>query len=116
MLSEWCRKRDSRPRQMSEAISRLSLAASLLLASAIIGNLEVALSYLFSSRGSSSSRGDSCVLLFCIQCSIDNLEEMMKLLVEYGADVSRRDSELWTPLHAAATCGHVRICRYLSEQ
>lgn len=49
------------------------------------------------------------------QCSIDNLEEMMKLLTEHGADVSRPDSELWTPLHAAATCGHVRICKYLCD-
>ena len=50
------------------------------------------------------------------QCCIDNLEEMACVLVDNGADVNFRDIELWTPLHAAATCGHVGICRYLVEQ
>lgn len=50
------------------------------------------------------------------QCCIDNLEEMLRLLVEFGASVNSCDSELWTPLHAAATCGHSQLCRYLVEQ
>ncbi len=41
---------------------------------------------------------------------------MMKLLVEFGANVNARDSELWTPLHAAATCGHVHLCKYLIDK
>lgn len=47
------------------------------------------------------------------QCCIDDNEEMMKLLVEFGADVNAEDSEKWTPLHAAATCGHLHLVRYL---
>jgi protein phosphatase 1 regulatory subunit 16A len=38
---------------------------------------------------------------------------MMKLLIEYGANVNAEDSEKWTPLHAAATCGHLHLVRYL---
>lgn len=37
----------------------------------------------------------------------------MKLLVEFGANVNAEDSEKWTPLHAAATCGHLHLVRYL---
>lgn len=35
------------------------------------------------------------------QCSIDNSEKILKLLIEYGGDVNARDRDLWTPLHAA---------------
>ena len=41
---------------------------------------------------------------------------MMTLLLENGANVNSRDSELWTPLHAAATCGHLRLCQLLITQ
>lgn len=34
------------------------------------------------------------------QCCIDDSEEMMKLLIEFGANVNAKDSEQWTPLHA----------------
>ncbi|XP_044016437.1 protein phosphatase 1 regulatory subunit 16A isoform X2 [Aphidius gifuensis] len=47
------------------------------------------------------------------QCCIDDNEEMMKLLVEFCANVNAEDSEKWTPLHAAATCGHLHLVRYL---
>ncbi|KFM57169.1 Protein phosphatase 1 regulatory inhibitor subunit 16B, partial [Stegodyphus mimosarum] len=47
------------------------------------------------------------------QCCIDDSEEMMKLLIEFGANVNAKDSEQWTPLHAAATCGHIHIVKYL---
>ncbi|CAF1328016.1 unnamed protein product [Rotaria sp. Silwood1] len=49
------------------------------------------------------------------QCSIDNSEKLLRLLIEYGGDVNARDRDLWTPLHAAATCGHLQICRILVE-
>ena len=55
-------------------------------------------------------------ILFCVQCCIDGLEEMMRVLLENGANVDSRDSELWTPLHAAATCGHINLCRQLCDQ
>ena len=41
---------------------------------------------------------------------------MARLLVEFGANVDALDSELWTPLHAAATCAHVHLCRFLVDQ
>ncbi|XP_015907242.1 protein phosphatase 1 regulatory subunit 16A [Parasteatoda tepidariorum] len=47
------------------------------------------------------------------QCCIDDSEAMMKLLLEFGANVNAKDSEQWTPLHAAATCGHIHLVRYL---
>ncbi|XP_023234600.1 protein phosphatase 1 regulatory subunit 16A-like isoform X1 [Centruroides vittatus] len=47
------------------------------------------------------------------QCCIDDSEDMMKLLLEFGANVNTKDSEQWTPLHAAATCGHLHLVKYL---
>lgn len=41
---------------------------------------------------------------------------MLKLLLEFGANVNARDSEMWTPLHAAATCGHVHLCKLLIDK
>merc|ERR1719481_512501 len=40
----------------------------------------------------------------------------MKVLVEFGADCNACDSEQWTPLHAAATCGHLHLVKFLIEQ
>ena len=51
-----------------------------------------------------------------LQCCIDNNEAMMKLLVEHGADVNVTDRELWTPLHASSTCGHVNLARFLVDK
>lgn len=50
------------------------------------------------------------------QCCIDDSEEMLLVLLKYGASVNARDSELWTPLHAASTCGHLSLCHYLVER
>lgn len=49
------------------------------------------------------------------QCCIDDSEEMMTVLVEHGANVNAADSEQWTPLHAAATCGHLHLVKFLIE-
>ena len=40
----------------------------------------------------------------------------MKLLLDYNANVNACDSEMWTPLHAAATCGHVALCKHLIDR
>ncbi|GFS06607.1 protein phosphatase 1 regulatory subunit 16A [Elysia marginata] len=50
------------------------------------------------------------------QCCIDDNEAMLKLLLDYGANVNACDSEMWTPLHAAATCGHVTLCKHLIDR
>ncbi|XP_074745425.1 protein phosphatase 1 regulatory subunit 16A [Strix uralensis] len=47
------------------------------------------------------------------QCCIDDYGDVVTVLLEAGADVNARDSELWTPLHAAATCGHLRLVQLL---
>lgn len=47
------------------------------------------------------------------QCCIDDSEEMMKLLIDFGANVNAKDSERWTPLHAASTCGLIHLVEYL---
>ncbi|XP_063070972.1 protein phosphatase 1 regulatory inhibitor subunit 16B isoform X2 [Engraulis encrasicolus] len=46
-------------------------------------------------------------------CCIDNYEEMVRILLERGANVNAQDNELWTPLHAAATCGHAGLVKIL---
>uniref|UniRef100_A0A670JZE6 Uncharacterized protein n=1 Tax=Podarcis muralis TaxID=64176 RepID=A0A670JZE6_PODMU len=49
------------------------------------------------------------------QCCIDNYEEVVKLLLNHGANVNAKDNELWTPLHAAATCGHINLVKILIQ-
>ncbi|KAG9340648.1 hypothetical protein JZ751_021204 [Albula glossodonta] len=38
---------------------------------------------------------------------------MVKILLNRGASVNAQDNELWTPLHAAATCGHASLVKIL---
>ncbi|XP_043365817.1 protein phosphatase 1 regulatory subunit 16A isoform X1 [Dermochelys coriacea] len=47
------------------------------------------------------------------QCCIDDFGDVVALLLEAGAEVNACDSELWTPLHAAATCGHLHLVELL---
>ncbi|XP_035706022.1 protein phosphatase 1 regulatory subunit 16A isoform X2 [Folsomia candida] len=47
------------------------------------------------------------------QTCIDDSEEMLKLLLDYGANVNAEDSERWTPLHAASTCGNLHLVKHL---
>ena len=35
--------------------------------------------------------------------------------MEFGADCNAADSEQWTPLHAAATCGHLHLVKFLID-
>uniref|UniRef100_A0A663LMG4 Protein phosphatase 1 regulatory subunit n=2 Tax=Athene cunicularia TaxID=194338 RepID=A0A663LMG4_ATHCN len=50
-----------------------------------------------------------CVLQACIDENLD----MVKFLVENGANVNQQDNEGWTPLHAVASCGYLNIAEYL---
>lgn len=47
------------------------------------------------------------------QSCIDDFREMVQQLLEAGAKVNAHDSECWTPLHAAATCGHLHLVELL---
>lgn len=49
------------------------------------------------------------------QCCIDDFVEMVQCLLDAGASVNACDSELWTPLHAAATCGHTGLVQLLIQ-
>lgn len=40
----------------------------------------------------------------------------MRLLLDNGANVNAEDSEKWTPLHAAATCGNLNLVRILIQR
>lgn len=67
-------------------------------------------------RGVDPNKGDDDGLTALHQSCIDDFEEMVKLLIEHKANVNANDTENWTPLHAAATCGHTNICRILIEK
>jgi len=43
------------------------------------------------------------------QACIDENLDMVKFLVENGANVNQQDNEGWTPLHAVASCGYLNI-------
>ena len=49
------------------------------------------------------------------QCCIDGSLDMVTLLLQYGANINIKDRDLWTPLHAAATCAHFKIVILLVE-
>ena len=38
---------------------------------------------------------------------------MVKYLLDHKANVNACDNELWTPLHAAAACGHLSVIKLL---
>ncbi|KFP57256.1 Protein phosphatase 1 regulatory subunit 12B, partial [Cathartes aura] len=48
-----------------------------------------------------------------LQACIDENLDMVKFLVENGANVNQQDNEGWTPLHAVASCGYLNIAEYL---
>ena len=43
------------------------------------------------------------------QCAIDDSEELLRLLIEFGGDVNARDRDRWTPLHAAGKTKTIEI-------
>lgn len=56
-----------------------------------------------------------CVDLVVLQACIDGSMEMVTFLVEREASVNRADSEGWTPLHVAASCGHPDIAEWVEN-
>uniref|UniRef100_A0A674I0A5 Protein phosphatase 1 regulatory subunit 16A n=1 Tax=Terrapene triunguis TaxID=2587831 RepID=A0A674I0A5_9SAUR len=67
----------------------------------------------FLQRGISPNLYNEDGLTALHQCCIDDFGDVVALLLEAGADVNACDSELWTPLHAAATCGHLHLVELL---
>lgn len=39
--------------------------------------------------------------------------EVVSFLLSQGANVDQVDSEGWTPLHVAASCGNIEIAEYV---
>uniref|UniRef100_A0A8C3I2R6 Protein phosphatase 1 regulatory subunit 16A n=1 Tax=Chrysemys picta bellii TaxID=8478 RepID=A0A8C3I2R6_CHRPI len=67
----------------------------------------------FLQRGISPNLYNEDGLTALHQCCIDDFGDVVALLLEAGAEVNACDSELWTPLHAAATCGHLHLVELL---
>ena len=59
---------------------------------------------------------DNICINLQFQCCIDDSEEMMKILIDYGGNPNATDTEKWTPLHAAATCGHLHLVKFLIDR
>lgn len=62
---------------------------------------------LFTKCNTSSSL--CCTSFSFPKACIDENLDMVKFLVEYGANVNQQDNEGWTPLHAVASCGYLNI-------
>lgn len=56
------------------------------------------------------------VLDTCTEDFIQFLSFSVRLLCQCGLDVSAKDYDGWTPLHAAAHWGQSEACRLLAEQ
>lgn len=57
----------------------------------------------------------TCVDANVLQACIDGSVEMVSFLVEHGASVNQADSEGWTPLHVAASCGYPDIAEWVES-
>ncbi|XP_065916033.1 protein phosphatase 1 regulatory inhibitor subunit 16B-like [Dysidea avara] len=61
----------------------------------------------------SNADGLSSLHMCCIE---DGSDDLAALLVEFKADLESRDIEGWTPLHAAANCGNLKMINFLLDQ
>ncbi|KAK9502865.1 hypothetical protein O3M35_011557 [Rhynocoris fuscipes] len=109
---EWLRRRPTVPRNNSSNRPRIRFSDNVILLEAASRNDIIEVRKLLM-RGVSPDSTNEDGLTALHQCCIDDNEEMMKLLLEFGANVNAEDSEKWTPLHAAATCGHLHLVKHL---
>ncbi|ERE91589.1 protein phosphatase 1 regulatory subunit 12A-like protein [Cricetulus griseus] len=58
---------------------------------------------------------DHLLEITAMACIDDNVD-MVKFLVENGANINQPDNEGWIPLHAAASCGYLDIAEFLIGQ
>nr|KAF6405490.1 protein phosphatase 1 regulatory subunit 16A [Rousettus aegyptiacus] len=106
------RQRPRREAAISGPQKRVLFPASVtLLEAAARNDLEEVRQFLESGVSPDLANEDGLTALH--QSCIDDFREMVQQLLEAGADVNARDSECWTPLHAAATCGHLRLVELL---
>ncbi|KAF0308849.1 Protein phosphatase 1 regulatory subunit 27 [Amphibalanus amphitrite] len=49
------------------------------------------------------------------QAALDGNLPVVRILTRFGADLNCRDTDSWTPLHAACSMGHHHVARYLLE-
>uniref|UniRef100_A0A224XMP0 Protein phosphatase 1 regulatory subunit 16a isoform x2 n=1 Tax=Panstrongylus lignarius TaxID=156445 RepID=A0A224XMP0_9HEMI len=111
---DWLRRRPSVQRSNNNTLNRPGIRFSdnvILLEAASRNDILEVRKLLMRGVSPDSTNEDGLTALH--QCCIDDNEEMMKLLLEFGANVNAEDSEKWTPLHAAATCGHLHLVRHL---
>lgn len=55
-------------------------------------------------------------MLTGVQACIDGSMEMVSFLLEHQAGVNQADSEGWTPLHVAASCGYPDIAECVERR
>ncbi|XP_061310682.1 protein phosphatase 1 regulatory subunit 12A isoform X2 [Pezoporus flaviventris] len=71
---------------------------------------------LFNSQMTVDSSISHLIFICDLKACIDDNVDMVKFLVENGANINQPDNEGWIPLHAAASCGYLDIAEYLISQ
>ncbi|CAG5944943.1 unnamed protein product [Menidia menidia] len=82
------------------------------LAACASGDTEEAGVMLEEAEDASRGGGDPGPDIACIDGSM----EIVTFLLDHGADVNQVDSEGWTPLHVASSCGYPDIAKFLLQQ
>ncbi|UYV79819.1 PPP1R16B [Cordylochernes scorpioides] len=115
-LRAWAQREGrSRACKTSERVVRVRFDSGvMLLEAAARGDVEEVRRLLLLGVSPDSTNEDGLTALH--QCCIDASEPILRVLLEFGANVNAQDSERWTPLHAAATCGHLKLVALLVER
>ena len=97
-LKKWAqREREWQQHQKPEKTERITFIANVMLLEAAARNdLSEVRRLLETGVSPDSTNEDGLTALH--QCCIDDSEEMMKLLIQYGGNPNATDTEKWTPL------------------
>ena len=49
------------------------------------------------------------------QAALDGNLPVVRILARFGADLNCRDTDSWTPLHAACSMGHHHVARFVTR-